>query len=109
MKSLKSNKDLVFFTLAWVLTLNGSTILLEWIGELIVSLELMTTSAPVLPVVGLSLQILLNILAALFGYLALSDKKLHAMSVVVIAVNTLLVVNNLAMFLYAVLSGKFSF
>jgi hypothetical protein len=109
MKSLKSNKALVFFTLAWVLTLNGATILLDWIGELIVSLGIMTTSAPVLPVVGLSLQILFNVLAAFFGYLSLSEKNLHAMSVVVIAVNTLLVVNNLAMFLYAVLSGKFSF
>lgn len=109
MKSLKSNKPLVFLTIAWVLTLNGATIFLDWIGELIVSLGVVSTSAPILPVIGLSLQILLNIVAALFGYLALSDKKLQALSVIVIAVNTLLVVNNLAMFMYAVLSGKFSF
>jgi hypothetical protein len=109
MKSLKSNKTLVFFTLAWVMTLNGSTILLDWMGELLVSLGAFTAQAPILPVVGLSLQILLNVIAAFFGYLSLSDKKLHSMSVVVIAVNTLLIVNNLAMFLYAVLSGKFSF
>lgn len=109
MKTLKANKPLVFFTLAWVLTLNGGTILLDWIGELIVSLGLLSTSAPILPVVGLSLQILLNVFAGLFGYFAYSEKSLKPMSIVVIAVNSLLVVNNLAMFMYAVLSGKFSF
>lgn len=103
-----SRNHLILFVVAWVLTLNGSSMLLDWLGELIVAAGV-NPQTPILPIVGLSLQILLNVLAAVFGYLTLKDKTLRPMSMVLVAINSLSVVNALATFLYAVLSGKFTF
>jgi hypothetical protein len=99
---------LILFVLSWVLTLGGNDILLDWIGEIIIGVGV-SPQASFLPVVGLSLQILFSILAAVLAYFTLSDKSLRPMSLVVVGVNGLKVVNALAAFVYAVVSGAFTF
>jgi hypothetical protein len=101
---IKSN-TLVLFVVAWVLTLNGSNILLGWLVELIVALEVDPQTA-LLPIIGRSLQIILNLIAAGLAYLATSEKSLRPMAIVAVTINVITVVSLLATFLYAVLSGK---
>jgi hypothetical protein len=99
---------LVLLVVSWVLTLNGSNILLDWLGEIIIAAGVNPQSVT-LPIIGLSLQILFNLVAAVLAYLAMKEKDLKPMALVALFVNGLTVVNSLATFLYAVLTNKITF
>lgn len=103
-----TNCTLVFFVVAWVLTLNGSNILLDWLGEIIIGLGV-NPQSQMLPVIGLSIQILFNVLAAVFAGLSMKDKALKPMAIVALVVNVLTVVNSLSTFVYAILTNKINF
>ena len=102
------NLPIIFFVIAWVLTLNGSNVLLDWIGEIIIAAGVNPQTTTILPVIGLTLQIVLNIVAGALAYFAMKEKDLKSMSIVVLAVNAFTILNSLGTFIYAVLTGKFT-
>lgn len=99
-------KSLTMLTIAWMLTLDGSNYLLSWVGEILRALNVSAQSAPVLPYVGVALQILLYGVAILLAYLAKREKALMPLAVIAIAVNCLAAFNGIASMVYAVLTGQ---
>jgi hypothetical protein len=99
-------KSLVLLVAAWVLTINGNSVVLNWLIELLRVLGVNAETFGGLPFVMVGLQILLYGLAILFGFLSKEQASLKPLSLIVIAVNCVSVLNAVAATVYAVASGQ---